>query len=170
MSRDLSYLEPSVRTKVAKGLELCRSRGLDVLIYQTYRSFEEQAAEYAKGRTMPGVNPTTKNPKGSPVTWAKPGESWHQWGRAIDLVPMRNGKAIWGTSGNGVDTNPADDATDDLELWERVAACFKEAGLQWGGDWPKGKQDFPHFQDPGPWTIRGLLAKYPKGLKPGAFV
>lgn len=160
MSRLLSALEPSTREMVEKGLEECKAQGLDVLVICTWRSWDEQAAEYAKGRTVPGKI----------VTNAKPGQSWHQWGRAIDIVPRRNGKTlVWGTRGNGLDQDPSDDATDDLELWQRIAACFKMHGLKWAGDWPRFVE-YPHFQNTGDLSIRALMERYPRGLKPGAFV
>ena len=158
--RDLAHLEPGFRAMVDKALQLLQERGLDVLITCTYRSWEEQAAEFAKGRTKPG-------PK---VTNARPGQSWHQWGRALDFVPRRSGKTlVWGTRGNGIDQDPTDDNTDDLELWQRCAACFKESGLSWAGDWVSFRE-YPHVEHRGPWTIHALLAKYPHGLKPGEFV
>lgn len=160
MSRLLSALEPGTHVKAEKALELLHARGLDVLVYCTWRSWEEQAAEYAKGRTKPGKI----------VTKAKPGQSWHQWGRALDFVPLRFGKAlVWGTRGNGLDQDPSDDATDDLELWQRCAACFKEAGFQWAGDWPRFK-DFPHVQNTWGMDLETLISTYPQGLKPGEFV
>lgn len=160
MSRDINYLEPSTRAMVEKGLQECQDQGLDLLITQTYRSWEEQALEYAKGRTVPGRI----------VTNARPGQSWHQWGRAIDIVPRRNGKTlVWGTRGNGLDQDPTDDATDDLELWQRIAACFKMHGLKWAGDWTRFVE-FPHFQNTGDLSIRTLMERYPRGLKPGSFV
>jgi peptidoglycan L-alanyl-D-glutamate endopeptidase CwlK len=167
--RELLAFETGTRFKVLAALEECYTKNLDVLVYCTFRPFAEQAAEYAKGRTVPN-NGTAKNPMGSIVTKARPGWSWHQWGRAIDLVPRRNGKTlVWGTRGNGLDQDPSDDLTDELELWQRVAIVFKSHGLQWGGDFVTMK-DFPHFQDPGPWTLKQLNDLYPKGLRPGAFV
>ena len=160
MSRLLSALEPSTREMAEKALEEIKAQGLDVLIICTWRSWDEQAAEYAKGRTAPG----------NIVTKARPGQSWHQWGRALDFVPRRNGKAlVWGTRGNGLDQNPSDDATDDLELWQRCAACFKMHGFQWAGDWTTFKE-FPHVENRGGLSTRLLMEKYPKGLKPGEFV
>jgi peptidoglycan L-alanyl-D-glutamate endopeptidase CwlK len=161
MSRSIDNLEASTKLMVQNALQECRSQGLDLLITQTYRSWEEQALEYAKGRTAPGRI----------VTNAKPGQSWHQWGRAIDIVPRRNnGKTlVWGTRGNGLDQDPSDDDTDDLELWQRIAACFKMHGLKWAGDWTRFKE-FPHFENTGGMTTRMLMEKYPRGLKPGSFV
>lgn len=179
--RDLAHLEPGFRAMVDKALQLLKERGLDVLVTCTYRSWEEQAAEYAKGRTKPGepchcgkhpnpVGTCSKHPRGLKVTNARPGQSWHQWGRALDFVPRRSGKTlVWGTRGNGIDQDPTDDNTDDLELWQRCAACFKESGLSWAGDWVSFRE-YPHVEHRGPWTIHALLAKYPHGLKPGEFV
>jgi hypothetical protein len=63
---------------------------------------------------------------------------------------LRHGKLVWGTGGNGIDNDPTDDDTDDLELWQRAGAIGKGIGLEWAGDWPKGKREFPHFQLPAP--------------------
>ena len=123
----------------------------DVLVYCTYRDHSEQAWLYASGRTRPGRI----------VTWAQPGQSSHNFtlkgapaSLAFDLCPMRHGKPIWGTSGNGLDDDPSDDDTDDLELWQRIAAGAKAAGLAWAGDWPHGKREFPHFEHPDAKAIR----------------
>lgn len=161
VSRLLHELEPTTQAKAVAALAACKGDGLDVLVYQTYRSREEQKFEYAKGRTAPGKI----------VTWAEPGMSWHQWGRALDVVPRRNGKVlVWGTHGNGLDQDVTDDATDDLELWQRVAQHFKEQGFTWGGDWGKGKRDFPHFENRGGLTLKWLNLRFPAGLTPGHFV
>lgn len=160
MSRLISALESTTREMVERSLMEIKAQGLDILITCTYRSWDEQAAEYAKGRTAPGRI----------VTNARPGQSWHQWGRALDFVPWRNGKTlVWGSRGNGLDQDPTDDATDDLELWQRCAACFKMHGLEWAGDWVSF-QELPHVQFTGGLNLRTLMQQYPKGLKPGEFV
>lgn len=120
-----------------------KSNGIEVLITCTYRSNNEQANIYAQGRTEPGRI----------VTWAKPGQSKHNAtinGRpasgAFDVVPLRHGKPVWGTAGNGIDEDPADDETDDLEAWQRIGEIGEAVGLEWAGRWSKGKREFPHFQ------------------------
>ena len=65
--------------------------------------------------------------------------------KAFDVVPLRNGKPVWGTSGDGIDDNPADDNTDDLELWQRIGQIGESLGLEWAGRW-KTMREFPHFQ------------------------
>lgn len=104
-------------------LAKCDEVGIDVLVTSTFRDHESQAELYAQGRTKPGKI----------VTNAKPGESFHNWKVAFDVVPMRFGKCVWGTKG------------EDGKLWERIGKLGESVGLEWGGSWAKFK-DFPHFQ------------------------
>jgi len=105
-------------------LSRCHASGLSVLVTCTRRTPEDQAALYAQGRTTPGPV----------VTWAKPGESRHETGEAWDVVPLRNGKPVWGTTGA------------DLLLWQQVGAIGEAAGAEWAGRWPARIREFPHFQ------------------------
>lgn len=146
-SRSLSDLHPDVEPKARAFEKECQRLGIDFIFTCTYRPNEEQAELFAQGRTKPGRI----------VTWAKPGESLHNLtgpegkpsSRAFDVVVLRHGKPIWGTNGNGIDEDPTDDDTDDLELWQRVGAVGKSVGLEWAGDWQRTKREFPHFQDKG---------------------
>lgn len=165
-SRALSDLHQDTRRMAAAGLEACANdpwlidNGITVLVICTARGRTEQALLYAQGRTraeLDAVGLTDIAPRaGKIVTKATPGKSPHNAeaddgepeARAIDVVPLRYGKMIWGTAGDGVDEDPADDATDDLEVWQRVAAHFKRAGLRWYGEPGAAFREFPHFQDP----------------------
>lgn len=122
-SRNLSDLTQACAQKAQAFLLGCRHAGLDVLVTCTRRTAAEQAALWAQGRTAPGPV----------VTWAQPGTSKHETGEAFDVVPMRAGACVWGTTG-------ADGA-----LWQRIGAIGEAAGLTWGGRW--SKPDFPHFQN-----------------------
>lgn len=84
-SRKIEDLAPVFRARVAEWLADCYAEGLDVLVYCTLRPNWEQADLYAIGRTKPGKR----------VTNAKPGESAHNYGLALDFVPMLAGKAQW---------------------------------------------------------------------------
>ena len=141
-SRNIQDLHPYVATLCQRFLDECESAGLEVLITSTYRDNESQAALYAQGRTKPGRI----------VTNAQAGKSWHNWRVAFDIVPLRHGKPVWGTSGNGIDNNPNDDDRDDLELWQRIAAIAKSFGLEWAGDW-KTFRECAHFQYTGGLTL-----------------
>lgn len=122
MSRDLIDLMPDVRAKVVATVNGCKARGVDVLVYCTHRSAAEQAVLYAQGRVS----------KGPIVTNAKPWESWHQYRRAIDAVPMRAGKPLW--------TYNAKDPE-----WRALVEEAEKAGLEWAGRWRLFKESV-HFQ------------------------
>ena len=143
-SRKLSDLHVDLEPVANSFLENCVRHGIEVLIICTYRSNIEQAELYHQGRTKPGRI----------VTWAKPGESLHNAtgpdghpaARAFDFVVLRQGKPVWGTAGDGIDDDPSDDHTDDLELWQRAGLIGESLGLEWAGRWPRGKREFPHLQ------------------------
>lgn len=122
-SRKLEDLHPTVEEMARQLLSNAADEGIDLLVTSTYRDHESQNELYAQGRTKPG----------RVVTNARAGRSWHNWRLAFDVVPMRNGKPVWGTSG------------DDLVLWKRVGELGKAVGLEWAGDWKRFKE-FPHFQ------------------------
>lgn len=59
---------------------------LQVSITSGYRSFEEQAALFAQGRTRSEIiNQVRKRGAGGSVTDAPPGQSAHNYGLAVDL-------------------------------------------------------------------------------------
>lgn len=125
-SRDLNDLRVDVMAKCLIHKELCAKEGIDLLVYCTYRSNEEQAAEYAKGRTAPGKI----------VTFAKPGQSKHnntENGKpaslAYDAVPLVGGKAQW----------------NNAALIQRMGELGEQAGLEWAGRWKRFKESV-HFQ------------------------
>ena len=114
-----------------------------MLVTCTFRSAQEQNELYAQGRTKPGKI----------VTNAVAGKSAHNYrigqvpaSLAVDVVPLRFGKPVWGLSGDGIDDNPADDDKDDLELWQRVRAKFEAVGLESASRWQGRLVEWPHFQ------------------------
>lgn len=94
-SRDINDLSAQFRPAAAMWLEDCRRAGLDILVTCTLRSHEEQAELYKIGRTKKGADVTASRPMGRRVTNAKPGQSAHQYGLALDFVPMVGGKPMW---------------------------------------------------------------------------
>ena len=124
MSRDLADLLPVVRAKAEAFLAAASAAGIDLIVTCTYRPPEEQAALYAQGRTRPGAT----------VTNARAGESLHNYRVALDVVPLRGGKPVWGTAG-------ADGA-----LWRKVGALGEAAGLEWSGRWAGKLRETAHFQ------------------------
>jgi len=94
--------------------EMVQSR-IEPLIYCGRRTMEEQAALYAKGRTVGGKI----------VTKAKPGESYHNYGLAFDWVPLKQ-------SAKNADLWFSDwDNETAFRLGEHVGISFRLAGISW---------------------------------------
>ncbi len=131
-SRKISDLHPDLQVLCTKHLQECQMAGIQLLITCTYRSNDEQASIYAQGRTKPGKRRTN----------SKPGESKHNavdvegkpCARAYDVVPLVDGKPIWGTEG------------EDLAIWNKAGAIGEALGLEWAGHWHGSLVEFPHFQ------------------------
>ena len=77
--KTVATLELQFQRRVRQWLDEMIQTGIQPLIYCGFRSFEEQSALYAKGRTSGGRI----------VTKAKAGESYHNYGLAFDWVPVK---------------------------------------------------------------------------------
>ena len=125
--RDIQSLHPMVQTMANEFLkqanDYVKNKGLDgveVKIISTLRTWAEQDALYAQGRTKPGRI----------VTNAQAGKSNHNWGVAFDIGIFRDGQY-----------NPS-----DLEyLYKELSNIGNKIGLFWGGNWISIK-DYPHYQ------------------------
>jgi peptidoglycan L-alanyl-D-glutamate endopeptidase CwlK len=167
-SRSLEDLQPKFERQVRALQDRAAKTGLDLLIYCTLRSAEEQAKLYRQSRPTRDIRDVAERLRtqferphlgelllsvgpqyGPHVTNAAPGMSVHQYGLAIDAVPMRGGKPVWGTK----DEN-------DMALWQQYGAiAADELGLEWAGRWNHFRE-FPHVQDPdADW--RKLIREYP---------
>ena len=125
---NLAGLNKKARAKlepfVIAAQELLAKRGVTVEVISGLRSWSQQAALYAQGRTKPGHI----------VTKARPGSSWHNYGLAIDLGLFRAGKYL----------DEADPKTANA-LYAELGKLAAEHGIEWAGNWrsfPEG----PHFQ------------------------
>ena len=126
-SRSLDDLVPAVKAKALAFLAKCEAAGHDVLIYCTLRSNTEQTQLYAQGRTAPG----------RVVTNARAGESWHNFGRAFDFVPLVAGKPAW----------------NDSDLYLKCGRIAESVGLEWAGRWTGKLRETAHCQDRGGLTL-----------------
>ena len=115
--------------------------GVHPFITQTYRTFAESNKLYAQGRTEPGAI----------VTNSKAGQSYHNFGLALDFVNEINGKIIW----------PNDPVND--KNWMIVVNCFKKRGFTWGGDFSGGFKDYPHLEKKLGYNWKQLLSMYNAG-------
>jgi len=136
-SRKLDDLIVPAQIRALNFIHACKQDGIDLLVTCTYRSPKDQDALYARGRTAPASGPV--------VTNARAGDSLHQYRVALDVVPLRDGKPVWGTSGK------------DGELWQRIGELGEESGLEWAGRWTRFRE-FPHFQYTGGLTLAEFRA------------
>jgi peptidoglycan L-alanyl-D-glutamate endopeptidase CwlK len=131
MSRELNDLNPEFSLMVDPFLANCKAAGIDLLITCTARTNEEQAVLYAQGRTTPGRI----------VTNAKPGQSAHNYGLAIDVVPIVHGKPDW---------------SGDSPIWQEIGTLGQARGMQWLGAPDSQFREQAHFQHPQWKTIAGV--------------
>jgi D-alanyl-D-alanine dipeptidase len=134
--RNIATLEPTTAKLAREHLRRLAAEGYTFKVTSATRTFSEQAALYAKGRTAPG-------PK---VTNARPGSSWHNFGLAYDLTLFQGDK-------NPVWEHPA---------YDLAGKIGKDLGLRWGGEF-KTLVDRPHFERPIGLSLAEARQKYPLG-------
>jgi peptidoglycan L-alanyl-D-glutamate endopeptidase CwlK len=142
----IAKLHPDVRAEV-QAIALGLWQG-DVYLRITHglRTWEEQAVLYAIGRTT----------RGRIVTKAKAGQSYHNYGLAIDfcvLTPQK--RASWNR-----DEDFNGDAVAD---YIHVVVAVKYKGWEMGGDWTSFK-DYPHLQKTFGHKVSELRAKSSNGI------
>lgn len=174
-TRSLNKLHPDFRRKAEKILMTTDAKGINLLIYCTVRTCEEQARLYRSTRTwaeiekkieqffaggfsfladiLIGVGPQA-GVLDRHVTWAGPGESWHNYGFAFDAVVMVNGKPDW--------------AMDYPSKWQLYGQIARDCGCEWAGDWSGKKREYVHVQEQSegsplktksPWWVEKALEK-----------
>ena len=116
--RHIATLLPEVRPLARALVHKAAGMGIQIRVISGFRTYEEQAALYAQGRTAPG----------RVVTNARPGYSNHNFGIAFD-VGVFEGSRYLGES----------------PKYKAVGALGMDIGLEWGGSW-KTLVDEPHFQ------------------------
>lgn len=116
----LALVNPQLANLVRKMADILALESLTVRVTQGLRTWAEQAVLYDQGRATPGKI----------VTRARPGYSYHNFGLAVDLVPM-------------IDIGPDWDTTHPV--WQRMIAVGQQVGLQAGALW-RTFPDMPHFQ------------------------
>jgi hypothetical protein len=126
MITDLNALHPFFREKVSQLIAKCKKQGIELAVVETYRTHAKQNEYRSMGRKY---------------TNSKGGKSKHQYGLAVDVVPMVDGVAVW----------------DNLQLWRKVGVMGEKLGLRWGGRWKK-PYDPGHFEWTGGLTSGHLAA------------
>ena len=85
-SRNIDDLNPHVADLCRQFIAKCKAAGIDVVITSTYRDNDAQDHIFAQGRTLPGKI----------VTFARGGQSWHNYRVAFDFAILKHGKIDWG--------------------------------------------------------------------------
>lgn len=135
--RDTGKLNVLVQVMLAAALKEIKAAGVNPLVVETYRTKERQYYLYGQGRTAAqctavGV-PVDKakkyaKPGTTKVTWTL--NSIHIQKKAVDVIPVRNGKAIW-------------DAKD--KDTKKIISTMEKYGFEAGANWTSSP-DSPHFQ------------------------
>ncbi len=115
----IARLHPKVRDTFQQFIEECESTfDITLRIMLGYRTIAEQDTLYAQGRTTGG----------NIVTNAKGGQSFHNYGLAVDLCHILDNKQV--------------DWNYDMSTLKPIADKYC---LEWGGSWVHIK-DRPHFE------------------------
>lgn len=143
----INTLHPIIREEVRELIIVTNTKlkgNAQLRMTQAFRTFSEQNALYALGRTK----------KGSRVTNASGGFSYHNYSLAFDFCLIIDGnKVSW-----DINQDYDKDGTSD---WTEVINIFKEKGYESGGIWTL--KDWPHIQKTFGYSCRALLEKYNSG-------
>lgn len=133
----LDKLQPEVRERARAAFDRGQQQGLQICIVSGLRTYPEQEALYAQGRTAPG----------NVVTNAKPGYSHHNFGLAFDFAVLKEGRPLW---------------DQNHPHWNEFVRIAKEEGFAWGGDWSSFK-DYPHLELANAPSLASLRVRFPRG-------
>lgn len=119
--KNITTLLPKAQTEARRFMQLCQNNKFEVRIISGTRTYAEQEVLYTQGRTT----------KGKIVTFAKGGQSNHNFGIAWDI-------GLFDTQGKYKKTDK-----DYIELATLILPQLNT--IEWGGNW-KRIQDNPHYQ------------------------
>lgn len=134
---NLNTLHPKFRPiAIAAWLEAQEAmpENVQIIVIQGLRTFDESNKLYAQGRSVAGPI----------VTKASAGQSYHNYGLAFDFAMVTNGKDDYTVGPN----------------WLKVVSIMESHGMYWGGHFPDGQHDDPHFENRYGYNWRTLLQKY----------
>jgi len=140
----IAKLHPKISAEVLHLVKQCQKNNVRIRVVQGLRTFAEQDALYAQGRTKPGPI----------VTKAKGGLSNHNYGLSFDFCLLNaDGSISW--------SQMQDADADGIKDWMEVVNVFKKNGYDWGGLWKF--KDNPHIEKTFGHSIRTLLAMHNAG-------
>lgn len=124
---DMDLLQPAFKGKAKKLIDSLRSVGIEVKVIETYRTYKRQDKLFNRKRR---------------VTLLRGGQSAHQHGLAIDIVPIVSGKLQW----------------KNKMLWKKIGTIGESLGLTWGGR-------FRRLYDPGHFELPDVCGTSRKELE-----
>lgn len=136
-TRDIKALNSLCQVLLNLALVDIKKNGINPLVVETYRPQERENYLYCKGRTV--AQCVAKGIKKSFAekycTMAEGQKTWtlnsiHTKKNAVDLIPQRNGKAIW----NSIDKETI-----------KIIDIMQKYGFEAGANW-SSSPDSPHFQ------------------------
>src|SRR5690606_32328751 len=130
----LPAVQPRFRAFYEAANKAMQPHGLTVKFISGTRTYAEQDALYAQGRTTTG-------PK---VTNAKAGHSWHNFGLAVDVGVFKGSKYL-----------------TESPAYNWLGPIGEACGLEWGGRWKT--PDRPHYQFPTGLTMAQMRERVAKG-------
>jgi len=136
------------RLKRAHALLKIRRPDLEFIIFDAARPkrIQDSLWVYLKDHLRLGI-----------VTKARGGQSYHNYGLALDIVLLKDTNNDGSFETASWETN-VDFDKDGKADWMKVIQIFKSNGWEWGGDWKF--KDTPHVQTTFGLTTRQLLAKH----------
>lgn len=125
------YKDLSLRWQAVR-LVMWETHQLQLRITSGFRSYQSQLDLYSQGRKKGPSGQWYVAEKKKLVTNAKPGESYHNFGLAIDSCFMGDDPFL-------------EKRKDGSDLWQEYGRMCKEVELIWGGDW-QSFPDRPHCE------------------------
>lgn len=102
--RDFHRLHPAFRNKIIQLVIDAKKHDIDIVVSETYRTPERQNKYLKRG-----------------LTKLKGGKSKHQFGLAIDIIPVVNGVS----------------QHNNHDVLKKVGVLGEKLGLRWGGRWKR---------------------------------
>lgn len=120
----LTKVHPELADRIRRAADVLAGYGIFIEVVQGLRTYAEQNALYAQGRSYDWTARHERLLLACPVSF----------GLAVDVCPFVKGKPDWNAPSS---------------TWEKIGIAGEVVELEWGGRW-KSFVDLPHLQLPGP--------------------
>lgn len=111
--RDINLLKEPMKQLTLKLIDECKKQDITIGISCTFRGEDEQNQLKKEGKSN-----------------ASFGDSFHNYGYAIDIFIIKDGKAVW----------------NDDKTYDKIGLIGESIGLSWSGRWQGSLREKVHFQ------------------------